>query len=121
MIGDVSREKGVELVMCFPKSINVKKYKIFLEELRNRYPFDNILIMQDNLAVHRNWQSVERMHELGFRSAFTAIYCPWLNGIEDVWAMSKSYIRKRRLNAVMKQKDVNLEYLIKKSFERLDI
>ena len=36
IIGAVSREKGFELLMTFPKSINISKYKIFLEELRRR-------------------------------------------------------------------------------------
>ena len=53
-IGAISREKGCELIMCFPKFVNVMKYKIFFDELRKRNPFDNILLVQDNLAVHRN-------------------------------------------------------------------
>ena len=33
IIAAVSREKGIELAMTFPKSVNVSKYKIFLENL----------------------------------------------------------------------------------------
>ena len=47
--GAVSREKGIELIMTFPKSVNCMKFKIFLEELRRVNPFDDIILMMDNL------------------------------------------------------------------------
>ena len=45
IIAAVSREKGIELAMTFPKSVNVSKYKIFLENLRIANPFDDILLV----------------------------------------------------------------------------
>ena len=86
VLAAVSREKGVELAMTFKRSVNVPKFKLFLDELRRRYPFDNMLIVFDNLAVHRNQHVLERMEELSFRWAFTPRYSPAYNGIEDVWA-----------------------------------
>ena len=100
VLGAVSREKGIDLMMTFPKSINVTKFKVFLDELRRINPFDNILIMMDNLAVHRNKSVRERMDELGFRYAWTPRYSPQYNGIEEVWSLSKRYIKKERLNAI---------------------
>jgi hypothetical protein len=76
VVGAVSREKGVELIMTWPKSVNVMKFKIFLEELRRLNPFDNMLLMMDNLAVHRSQHTRERMDELGFRYAWTPRYSP---------------------------------------------
>ena len=89
VVGAVSREMGLELVMTFPKSVNVKKFKVFLEELRRRNPFDNMIIVMDNLAVHRNRLTIERLNDLHFRWAWTPRYSPMYNGIEEVWAMSK--------------------------------
>ena len=40
--------------MNFKSSVNIAKFKTFLDELRARYPFDNILIVMDNLAVHKS-------------------------------------------------------------------
>ena len=85
----MSRENGLELLMQFPKSINVTKYKIFLEELRRRNPIQNIIIMQDNLKVHRHYDSIERMNLLNFRYAWVPRYSPWFNGIEEVWSIGK--------------------------------
>ena len=62
--------------MTFKKSVNIPKYKIFLENLRSAYPFDDILLVQDNLSAHRSIEAQERMDELGFRYAYTPRYSP---------------------------------------------
>ena len=80
--------------MTWPKSINVMKFKVFLEELRRLNPFDNIILMMDNLAVHRSHHTKELMEELGYRYTWTPRYSPQYNGIEEVWNMSKQYIKK---------------------------
>ena len=46
----VSRENGLELIQTHPRSINAMKFKSFLEELRARNPFDDILLVMDNLS-----------------------------------------------------------------------
>ena len=86
--------------MVFKRSVNVSKFKIFLEELRSAWPFDDMLLCMDNLSVHRNVEVRERMEELGFRWCFTPRYSPAYNGIEEVWAASKAYIKKERLNRI---------------------
>ena len=42
------------LIMPFKDSVNVRKFLVFLDELRNRYFYDDICIYFDNLAVHRS-------------------------------------------------------------------
>ena len=121
VIGAISREKGVELMMKFPKSINVMRFKILLEELRCRNPYDNMILVMDNLAVHRSQHTVERMNELGFRYAWTPRYSPQYNGIEEVWSMSKRYIKGERLNRILKGEKLDMNELINKSFERMSI
>ena len=50
----VSRENGLELIQTYPRSINAMKFKCFLDELRNRNPFDDILLVMDNLSFHKS-------------------------------------------------------------------
>ena len=100
VIAAVSRERGVEQAMIFPKSVNVPKFKIFLESVRAANPFDNIMLVMDNLSVHRNREVLERMEELSFRWAYTPRYSPAFNGIEEMWSISKAYIKKERLNEI---------------------
>ena len=121
VLGAISREKGIEHVMTFPKSVNIKKFKTFLEELRIKHPFDDMILMMDNLQIHRSQQIRDRMDELSFRYAYTPRYSPWYNGCEEVWSMSKQYIRKKRLSAIMNDREVVIKDLIMKSFDKINV
>ena len=72
----ISREKGLELIQTYPRSINAMKFKSFLEELRARNPFDDILLVMDNLSLHKSRAMKERMDELGFMYSYTPTYSP---------------------------------------------
>ena len=61
VVAAVSRERGVETAMTFKRSVNVPKFKVFLEELRRQHPFDDMLLVLDNLRVHRSPEVMERM------------------------------------------------------------
>ncbi len=50
----VSRENGVDHVEIHPKSINKAKFKVFLEDLRSKYRFDDIILVMDNLNFHKS-------------------------------------------------------------------
>ena len=76
VLGAVSRENGVDLLMTFDKSVNVPKFLSFLENLRQKFINDNIILVMDNLRVHTCNQSKERMNQLGFRHTWTPRYQP---------------------------------------------
>ena len=109
----VSRENGVENVEIYPNSINKRKFKVFLENLRNKYPFDDILLMMDNLSLHKSNEMRERMDELGYMYCWTPVYSPRYNGIEEVINMGKQQIKKRRLEAILNGEEIDLDKLIK--------
>ena len=50
----ISREKGVELTRVFPKSVNKQKFKMFLDELRSVNQFEDVILMMDNLNLHKS-------------------------------------------------------------------
>ena len=77
----------------FVSELSAPQFKVFLEQLRAMNPFDNMILMMDNLGLHRSNHTIERMDELGFRYAWCPRYSPQYNGIEEVWAMSKRYIK----------------------------
>ena len=89
VLGGVSQERGVDLMMQFKKSVNIVKFKVWLDELRARYYFDDICLVMDNLRVHRSNAVLERMDELGFEYIFTPVYCPDSNPIESVFSIFK--------------------------------
>ena len=101
VIVSISRESGVELVSVFPKSVNKKKFRVFLESLRNKYPFEDIMLMMDNLSLHKSKETRNRMDELGFRYTYTPVYSPQYNGIEEVIGIGKQVVKKRRLELIL--------------------
>ena len=50
----VSQEMGLEKIEVYRNSINKVKFKTFLENLRQKYPFDQMLLVMDNLSVHKS-------------------------------------------------------------------
>ena len=84
-------------MMMFDSSVNNEKFKIYLDELRAKYFFDDICIYMDNLTVHTSKVIKERMDELGFAYVYNPVYSPEFNGVEEVFSMAKREIKGRRL------------------------
>ncbi len=119
-IAGISEERGVDLIMCFPSSVNVAKFKIYLDELRQKYFFDDICIYMDNLSAHRSNIARERLDELSIPYIFNPPYSQDFNGIESVFSIVKSQIKKARLEKILKGQKVNILHEIKKSFNEID-
>ena len=96
-VAAISAERAVDHVSLFDFSVNRDKFKLFLQELRDKYFFDDICLYLDNLSVHRSAEIKARMDELGFGYIFAAAYSPGLNPIETIFSLSKSYIKRQRL------------------------
>ena len=89
-------------VQVFRKSINKSKFKLFLQNLRRKYPFEDILLVMDNLSLHKSNATKQLMDELGFLYTWTPPYSPRYNGVEEVINIGKQIIKKKRLEALMK-------------------
>jgi len=76
VIAAVSRERGLDQIDVFRHSITKIKFKLFLEGLRRRYPFDDILLVMDQLSLHKSVDVKELMDELGFMYTYTPAYAP---------------------------------------------
>ena len=88
-------------MLQFKKAVNIEKFKVWLDELRARYPFDDICLVMDNLAVHRSKAAIERIDELGFEYLFTPAYCPDSNPIESVFSIFKGELKKQRIKSIL--------------------
>lgn len=64
----------------------------------------------DNLAVHKGNEVKRLMDELGFHYTYTPVTSPMYNGVEEVINMGKVNVKKKRLDAIIKgvQLDMNL-------------
>ena len=75
--------------MVFDNSVNIMKFKEYLDELRRIYFFDDICIYMDNLSVHRSLEIRNRMDELHFTYVYGPPYSPEFNPIETVFSIFK--------------------------------
>ena len=103
LIGGVSNEIGVDLAITFDNSVNIPKFKIYLEELRARYFFDDLCIYFDNLSVHRSLEVRNRLDELSIAYVYSPPYSPDFNGIESVFSIFKNQLKKERIKAIIRK------------------
>ena len=71
----------------------------------------------DNLSVHRSNEVKERMDELQMKYIFGPAYSPDLNPIESVFSIAKHYIKKRRLDAIVNEYEMDIWKTIKEGFD----
>ena len=121
VLGGISLERGVDLMLQFKKAVNIEKFKVWLDELRARYPFDDICLVMDNLAVHRSKAAIERIDELGFEYVFTPAYCPDSNPIESVFSIFKGELKKKRIKSILNGQIADLPRLIETIWQRLEV
>ena len=108
----ISRERGVELTHVYDRSINKQKFKMFLEELRTIHPYTDIMLMMDNLKLHKSNDIKRRMDDLGFLYTYTPVYSPQYNGVEEVISMAKRLIKNRRLELILTGEKEDLNKMI---------
>ena len=117
VIAAISKEYGLDYISTYDRSINIPKFKEFLQNLRDKFFFEDICIYMDNLAVHRSNTVKERMDELSIPYIFGPPYSPDYNPIESVFSIFKKEIKIRRLEAVLKKKRFNIKENVKEVFE----
>lgn len=80
---------GGESLLCFKDDSRKESVCEFLEEVRERNPGGDILVVLDNFASHRADVTRRRADELGMRLVFLPPYSPDLNPIEQLWRCLK--------------------------------
>ena len=116
----VSREYGLDHIEVFSHSITKIKFKLFLEGLRRKHPFDDIMLVMDQLSMHKSTDVKELMNELGFLYTYTPAYAPQYNGIEEVFGIAKQTIKKKRLDNMLGNDREDLVKMIYNSFNSLN-
>ena len=61
VLAAISKEKGQEHFRIFEDSVNVQKFKEYLQELRHLNPDEKIALFRDNLSAHRSEKSRAEM------------------------------------------------------------
>lgn len=121
LIAGVSKEIGIELLMTFDNSVNIKKFKVYLEELRAKYFYDDICIYFDNLSVHRSLEVRNRLDELSIAYVYSPPYSPDFNGIESVFSIFKNKLKRERLKAIVNERNINYKTKAIELFNEIDV
>jgi hypothetical protein len=88
-IGAISSEKGCELIMSHPKSINQTKFSLFLDTLRKKYPKDKITLFLDRISFHISDVTLKQCEKLGFKRILNGSYQPDFNAAEGAIFLCK--------------------------------
>ena len=119
VLSGISREKGQELYMQFPKSVNNEKFKEYLEKLRAANGNAKIALFMDNLSCHTAPDSRQVMKDLGFRCIFNVAYaCEW-NPIEYTFSRVKHRFCCLRGQVITGALHCSYEGIINKAFKSL--
>ena len=96
VLSAISKENGQEHYKIYENSVNIQKFKQYLQELRDRNGKEKIALFMDNLAAHKSEKSKTEMAMLGFRCIFNVPYSPEYNPIEFVFSKVKQKFRTLR-------------------------
>ena len=105
--------------MIFPDSVNVQKFKLYLQELRERNPDDKICLFMDNLQVHKSEKSIKEMKRLGFKHIFNVSYSPEYNPIEFTFSKIKASFKALRAQKLTGLRQESHEQLIRKAVQTI--
>ena len=121
VLAGISKEYGLDYISIFKQSVNIPKFKEFIQNLRDKYFFEDICIYLDNLAVHRSNEVKQRLEELSIPCIFSPPYNPDYNPIESVFSIFKRELKTRRLKAILEGKNFKTKENIRQVFENIDI
>ena len=79
------------------------------------------MLVMDNLSLHKSIETKERMNELGFLYSWTPVYSPIYNGVEEIINIGKQEVKKRRLEAILMNQEINLNEVILNCFRNIDV
>ena len=89
VLSAISKEKGQEHFQIFHNSVNIQKFKGYLNKLRQENGDEKIALFMDNLSTHISEKSKVEMAKLGFRHIYNVPYSPDFNPIEFVFSKVK--------------------------------
>ena len=119
VLAGISKEYGLEHLEMYPSSVNIPKFKLWLQDLRDKYFFADLVLYMDNLRVHVSKAVRERMDELSIAYVFSPPYSPDLNPIEYVFSIVKRDLKCKRLRAVLHGERFDIRREVKKSFNQI--
>ena len=96
LLSAISKERGQEHYKIFELSVNIPRFKEYLQELRQANEDEKICIFMDNLSTHTSKKAKAEMSRLGFKAIYNVPYQPYLNPIEFSFSKFKAKFKSLR-------------------------
>ena len=119
MLAAISKDKGLEHSKIYEKSVNLKKFKEWLTEVRGLNGQDKIALFMDNLSVHTSPKAKKFMRELGFKYIYNLPYAPEYNPIEFTFSKVKHTFKGLRAQKLLGLRQESHEALVRIAWESL--
>ena len=116
----ISAEEGVEQWRIFSKSVDTKKFLLYLDMVREANENKKVALFMDNLNVHRTKLAKKKMEELGIRPIYNIYYQCELNPIESCFSKIKARFKSLRAAKLARGFKPNLHTLISQSIKVLE-
>ena len=120
MIGAIALNKGCFYYETYDFSIDTTKYIKFIRNLHKKCNGEPYVLYMDNLKIHSTKKAKEVYEELGIRVLYSPVYSPNLNAIEHFHSPLKHYVKKQRLQDMVKGKKRNFRLHINEAIKKID-
>ena len=121
LLAGIIEDAGIEAYVIHPRSIKREQYVEFLHKLRDRYAEGEIVLLVDNLSVHKTKEAKKAYADLNITPVYNVPYSPEFNGIEFYWNLVKGHYKKLLLYHLMHNQPVDTKDLITSSVKRVDV
>ena len=102
--------------MQFERSVNIEKFKEFIDLLHKRLGKKKVYLFMDNLNGHRSKKTIEHMHARNMYPIFNVAYSPEFNPIELLFSQVKQVYRKINTRAIVNAQSLRTSQWIDESF-----
>ena len=120
-VAGVSSDRGVDFMQTFSHSLNSELFASFVERIsvsRDGKPF---ALFMDRAAFHHSAYTLEQLKRLHVRPILNVTASPQYNPIEGCFSTVKNFYKRRRLNYIVNDEDINYQKLIRESFKQVTI
>lgn len=106
--GAIEPASGEIFTLLLP-SVNTEAMSVFLKELAQQYPEENITLVMDGAG----WHTAKKLHiPANIKIVFLPPYCPELNPVERFWLhIKKELLRNKIYNSLDQLKDATCSLL----------
>ena len=108
-------EDGLEYYGVYENCVNQHVFAEYLDELYVANKHHKIAVMMDNFSAHKTNLIKQKMDELDIESIYNVPYQPDFNPTEACFSKIKNYYKRKKLNLLVNEEELNLKSLIDES------